>query len=232
MTTYRVVWLCICVPLGAVGAALALVRSPEAATLLFAAFVVVGSLLTMCFAPTFGERATGGRLMLLAGGALVAGTSVSAFVGYASLLGAGVLLLPAAVLAGSPYAVKASSRWLRSVRRPSAAQLDAVVRAFAYASPESVLFRSPELCDLTDEQLCRGWRDSCGNPQRRPSAGQLIAIVGERQMYLDELERRNMDGFAAWLASGPQAEDPFPYLVGDAGPVTTVDWDELTRGQG
>ena len=142
MTTYRVVWLCICVPLGAVGAAVALVRSPEAATLLFAAFGVVGSLLTMCFAPTFGERATGGRLMLLAGGALVAGTSVSAFVGYASLLGAGVLLLAAAVLAGSPYAVKASSRWLRSVRRPSAAQLDAVVRAFAYASPESVLFRS------------------------------------------------------------------------------------------
>ena len=73
--------------------------------------------------------------MLLAGGALVAGTSVSAFVGYASLLGAGVVLLAAAVLAGSPYAVKASSRWLRSVRRPSAAQLDAVVHAFAYASP-------------------------------------------------------------------------------------------------
>ena len=102
MTTYRVVWLCICVPLGAVGAAVALVRSPEAATFLFAAFGVVGSLLTMCFAPTFGERATGGRLMLLAGGALVAGSSVSAFVGYASLLGAGVLLLAAAVLAGSP----------------------------------------------------------------------------------------------------------------------------------
>ena len=66
MTTYRVVWLCICVPLGAVGAAVALVRSPEAATFLFAAFGVVGSLLTMCFAPTFGELRTGGRLMLLA----------------------------------------------------------------------------------------------------------------------------------------------------------------------
>ena len=51
MTTYRVVWLCICVPLGAVGAAVALVRSPEAATLLFAAFGFVGSLVDDVLGP-------------------------------------------------------------------------------------------------------------------------------------------------------------------------------------
>ena len=52
-------------------------------------------------------------------------------------------------------------------------------------------------------------------------------------MYLDELERRNGSGFAAWLAAGPQAaEDPLPYLNGDRVDAPALDWDELTRGQG
>ena len=52
-------------------------------------------------------------------------------------------------------------------------------------------------------------------------------------MYLDELERRNASGFAAWLASGPQAAgDPLPYLTADHIDVQAVDWDELTRGHG
>jgi hypothetical protein len=165
---------------------------------------------------------------------LVAGTGVGAFIGYASLLGPGVLLLAAVVLAGSPMAVKASGRWLRSVRTPSTAQLDAVARAFAYASPDSAQFRAPELRDLTDEQLCKRWRASYRASQRQQSSAvKLIAAVAERQMYLDELERRNSSGFAAWLAAGPQAaEDPLPYLNGDRVDSPAVDWDELTRGQG
>ena len=52
-------------------------------------------------------------------------------------------------------------------------------------------------------------------------------------MYLDELERRNASGFAAWLASGPEAaEDPLPYLTRDHIDTPAVDWDELTRRQG
>ncbi|MEP6814583.1 MAG: hypothetical protein ABI873_03405 [Marmoricola sp.] len=61
----------------------------------------------------------------------------------------------------------------------------------------------------------------------------LIAAVAERQMYLDELERRNGVGFSAWLAAGPKAaEDPLPYLIGDRVDAPAVDWDELTRGSG
>jgi hypothetical protein len=232
MTTYRTLWRRICVPLGVTGTAVALTVSPAAVAFLFVASGAVGSLLTMCLVCEYWELRARGRLRLLAIGALVAGISVGAFVGYASLLGPGVLLLAAAVLGGSPYAVKTARGWLRSVRTPSAAQLDAVARALAYTSPESVQFRPPELHNLTDEQLCRRWRAGCKTSQRRPSAVQLIAIVAERQMYLDELERRNAKGFATWLASGPQSEDPLPYLTGDATPFPTVDWDELTRGTG
>jgi hypothetical protein len=234
MKTYRVLWLSLCVPLGAIGAAVGVIVSPAAVAFSFILVGSLGALLTFCFVDAYWERGPAGRLGLLVVGAMVAGTFVGAFVGYASLLGPGVLLLATVVLAGSPYAVKACGRWLRSLRTPSTAQLDAVARAFAYASPEFAPYRTPELRYLTDEQLCKRWRTSYRASQRqRSSTVRLIAAVAERQMYLDELERRNSVGFAAWLAAGPEAaEDPLPYLNGTQVDAPAVDWDELTRGQG
>jgi hypothetical protein len=56
----------------------------------------------------------------------------------------------------------------------------------------------------------------------------MSTTVLERENYLDEFERRNRSGFAAWLASGPLASaSPLPYLVG----VPTINWDDLTREQ-
>lgn len=232
MAAYRILWLSVCVPLGVIGAAVAFAASPAAVACLFVVFGVVGSLLTLCFAKAYWEHGAGGRQRLLASGALVAGISVGAYIGYASLLGPGVLLLAAAVLVGSPYAVATSRRWLRSARTPSAAELDAVARACA--GPEYGQFQPPpQLRALTDEQLCKRWRASYRASRRPSSAVRLIVAVAERQMYLDELEHRNASGFAAWLASGPQAaENPLPYLTNDHIDAPAVDWDELTRGQG
>lgn len=233
MKTYRILWLSICVPVGVIGAAVGVVVSPAAVAFLFVVSGVLGSLLTLCLAEAFWRRGARGRLRLLAGSALVAGFSGGAFVAYASLLGPGGLLLAVGVLASSPYAVTTSSSWMRSVRAPSASQLDAVVRALAYASPESAQFQPPPERALTDEQLCKRWRASYRATRRRSSVARLSADAAERQVYLDELEHRNARGFAAWLASGPEAaEDPLPYLTGDHIHVPVVDWDELTRGHG
>ena len=233
MAALRILWVSVCVPVGVIGTVVAVVRSPAAMAFLFVVFGIVGSMLTLCLVGSFWERGTGGKLRLLAVGGLVAGTSVGAFIGYASLLGPGVLLLAAAVLAGSPYVVKACGRWLSSVRTPSAAQLDAVARALAYASPESVRFQPPpELRELTDEQLCKRWRASYKTSRRQSSVVRLMATVAERQMYLQELERRNAPGLAAWLAAGPGAwGDPLPYLTDDRAGPSTIDWDQLTRSQ-
>jgi amino acid transporter len=125
-------------------------------------------------------------------------------------------------------------RWLRSLPTPSPAQLDAVACAFGYASPESAHLRAPGLRALTDEQVCKRWRTSYRASERQQwSAVELIVAVAERQTYLDELERRNRHGFAAWLAASPEAaEDPLPYFIGNRVDSPAVDWDELTRGPG
>ncbi len=234
MKTYRLLWLSLSVPMAVIGATVGFVVSPAGATCLLIVVGVVGSLLMLCLSDSFWEERAPGRLRLLVRGAPVAGAGAGAFVGYASLFGPGVLLIGAAALLTSPYAVRIVGRWLRSARTPSAAQLDAVARAFAYASPEAALYRAPGLHDLSDEQLCRRWRASFRASQRQQSSPvKLIAAVAERQMFLEELERRNSSGFAAWLAAGPGAvDDPLPYLSGHWVEAPAVDWDELTRDQG
>ena len=174
---------------------------------------------------------------MLAARALIAGIGVGALLGYMSLLGWGVLVLAAAFVAGSPPALHALGRCLGSVRRPSVAQLDAVANALAFASPESMCLRPLQyrpttgLRELTDEQLCRRWRASCKAAQL--SGVQRLEAVTERQMCLDELERRNAGALAAWLASGPSAwGDPLPYLTGERLGAPMIDWDELTRRPG
>jgi hypothetical protein len=45
------------------------------------------------------------------------------------------------------------------------------------------------------------------------TAGERLAVVEQRQRYLDELYRRSPDGLAAWFASGARASgDPLPYV--------------------
>ena len=59
-----------------------------------------------------------------------------------------------------------------------------------------------------------------------------MAAVTERQQYLDEFERRNSSGFAAWLGSDVESlGNPLPFLIFSRGGLPTIDWDDLTRLQ-
>jgi hypothetical protein len=233
MKAYRVLWLLACVPLAIVGTGVAFVLSPAAFAGLFIAFAAVGIILTLCVVNDYEKRPPPERRRLVVNSALLGGTTAGAFAGLVVLLGAGVFLLALLVLVSSPYVVGTFTRWLSSVPKPSAAQLNALARPFAYVSPEYVPFQlRSELGELTDEQLCHGWRASYVALQQRLSPVQVNAIVEERRSYLDELERRNANGFAAWLASGARAAgNPLPYLVGSRVAHPTINWDELIRGQ-
>ena len=173
------------------------------------------------------------RARVMANNALVGGAAAGALLGYTVLLGVDVVLLVILALATSPYAVSAYGRWLRSVPTPLVAQLDAMARALGDGSPEYLMFQ-PFLGEeaLTDEELCQSWRASYTVLQHQPSAARMAATVAGRQTYLDELERRNPGGFAAWLASGARAPgNPLPYLTRWRADQPAINWDELTRGQ-
>jgi hypothetical protein len=225
MKVYRRLWLVVCVPLSAVGASIAFAKSPVAVTFLFIYFGALGMLMTLGFVAEYWELDSGGRMRLLAGGAVVGGSAACSFIGFASLLGPGVFLLAVLVLATSPYAVRTYRRWLGVAQQTKC--LETLARACAYAHPHYVSRPEIDLSTLTDEQLCYRWRVSY-LALLHSSAGQMKETVVERERYLDEFERRNRSGFAAWLASGPLASaNPMPYLVG----VPTINWDDLTREQ-
>jgi hypothetical protein len=101
--------------------------------------------------------------------------------------------------------------------------MPALVRALlrAHGSAEQAL-RQPPVGSLTTEQLCSAWRASfeavsvSGDPARMALLSQL------RRDYLDELERRDPDGFDLWMALyAHPGDDPRPHLSleGGSGPT-------------
>ena len=155
MTLYTRLWQVVCVPLAAVGASLAFVKSPVAVTFLFTYFGALGMLLTLGFAGRVLGVLFGTSEAPLACGAVVGGSVGCFIIGLASVLGPGEFLLAVLVLAGSPYAMRSHSRpgvARRSRCRPGP------WRAEAPASVRTSPLGPSGSSTLTDEQLCRLWR--------------------------------------------------------------------------
>ena len=165
--------------------------------------------------------------------ALLIGVSAAIHASPAAVLDQRAAWLGLLVLLSSPSAVRTYGRGLRSLPTPSAAQLDAFARVFAHADVGYVGNPPPpDPRALTDEELCQRWRASCLYLRRRPSPAQVMREVEQRQIDLDEFERRHPGAYAAWLASGPENLDYLtPYDLGGRVGDTTINWDELTLGR-
>ena len=87
-----------------------------------------------------------------------------------------------------------------------------------------------ELGELTDEQLCHGWRASYVALQQRLSTVQVIVIVEQTAKYFDELERRNAHGFSPAHVRRAGTGNPALSLQSRVH-HPTINWDELIRGQ-
>jgi hypothetical protein len=231
---YRTGWLAAGIALLLCGVGAAAHASPRA---LLISFVVVAVACSLVSLVAVGIRATARprrvRARSVATSALVGGTIAVALVGFAALLGQRVALLSVVVLATSPPAVRAYGRWLRSTPTPSAAQLDAIARAFANAGMGYAgIPPEPDPRELTDDELSQRWRASCLYLRRRPSTAQVIRSVEQRQIYLEEFERRYPGAFAAWLTSGGGTMDYLtPYAVRTRDDHARINWDELTGGR-
>lgn len=67
---------------------------------------------------------------------------------------------------------------------------------------------------LDDEALCHAWRRSFVRLESSREAARRLEVVGLRQLYLDELERRHPAEVQEWLSSGARAAgNPLPFLV-------------------
>jgi hypothetical protein len=188
-------------------ALIGLVAQPAAALggVMVAVFVGGGMALRLYERPGTDAR-TRRRSVVTAGG-----TALSVW-----LVGTGVLVLLgpslqsaliAILLVGVPAAVHLWRRF-RLPAEPATppVQLPAVVP-------------SPMLGTLSTPELCLAWRRSYLTLVDLPAGPARVEIVAVRQSMLDELERRDSDGFHRWLDAGARAGgDPGRYLAtGDGG---------------
>lgn len=66
---------------------------------------------------------------------------------------------------------------------------------------------------MSDDELCRAWQASFTLLQRAGSPADLSLVAARRAGYLDEIQRRDPDGFQRWMASGARAgSDPRRFL--------------------
>ena len=234
MRMYRTGWLTAGIALLVVGVGAAAHPSTRAFPTAFVVVVVTCLLVGLCAVGIRGSarpRRVGARFV--ATSALVGGTIAVAVVGFAALLGPRVGLLALVVLVTSPSAVRAYGRWLRLVPTPSASLLDALARIFANAGMGYVGVQpEPDPRELTDEELSQRWRASCLYLRRRPSSAHVMRALEQRQIYLDEFERRYPGAFAAWLTSGAGTlDDLTPHASRGGDDHAWINWDELTRGR-
>ena len=75
---------------------------------------------------------------------------------------------------------------------------DVLLHALACAAPG---YLPPRLRDLTDQELWAAWH-SAGAALREARPRQALAVVGQRQEYLDELLRRDPAGCLWRLTDG------------------------------
>jgi hypothetical protein len=230
---YRYAWLIVSATLAAVGVTGLLIASTTLFGALFVFFTIVGVILML---PDAGKRRTQParvRVRRVVTGAFVLGTMATACAGFAIVLGLAALLLPLVVVASSPHALGAYGRWLLSEPASSTTTLAAWAPGLVWPTPGwAPPLLGPELHRLSTETLCQAWCASylvLVERYAERETGAILATVEERQRYLDELERRNPEGLAAWLASGARvASNPLAYLVEQRIDGPGINWEELT----
>jgi hypothetical protein len=163
---------------------------------------------------------------VLAGGCTIAGLLL--LCGSAVLLGSG----PTALVAGLAAAVVAVAWLVRLTRagRPAVPppQADAPAApvlpawwtgagAAAEPAPPELSRLLPPVEQLTTRALGREWLRTTAALAGRLEPVVRASLVRRREDALDELERRDPDGFARWLAAGPvPGSDPADWLRTDS----------------
>lgn len=233
MTRYERLWLGVCVTVCAIGIWIACAVVPGACLGLVGVAAVMGAFVTFVVledaesGPTHTHR---GQAM--ATNAAVAGASVGAFVGFVVVLEGAAFVLALVLAASSPAALRGGWSLCRGAISSPNFRWASLVTGMAYAGADYAAAVVPRLDELTDEQLCEAWRQTCDALAAAPSAPATSRIVRERADYVEELTRRSPMGVTAWLVAGPVAvRDPLRFITQSYETNNSIDWNLLIPGQ-
>lgn len=128
----------------------------------------------------------------------------------------GPTLWPVLALAAltSPGLVRLVLPHVRGGRRTPLSTASAVVPwcGCGCSKPVTAAEMAGILSVLDDAGLCRAWRASFLRLRGAPGASARLQVAMVRQAYLEELERRDVDGLRRWLETGPRpASGPEDY---------------------
>jgi len=217
MGIYRILWQSTVLVLAAAGSTIAFLSLPWETLLgLTVLAIIVGPLLgTGIYAQVNQTAAAPFTAVLTAGALALVGTvSVSGLIG---LLGAPALVLLALLGVCSPAVLR---RLLTRKPGPAAsrehpAPAPPAPGHPAPTSPTPTPTRPPPppCQSYSDAELCWRWRTSFAALQRTVSPDERLRLIETRSALLEELSRRDPEGFARWLNSGARAaSDPSRFL--------------------
>jgi hypothetical protein len=239
MRLYHASWMSFCGIVGLLGLIVAFTWSLTVMVTVLVCAVLTGwGVAIVALDPDDATRLPRDKRRIAARSAGLTGAGALAFIGMGTLLGAPAAVLLSAVTVGcSPYVTGCCVRWLREHGHLPEAAPQPTPPTADDRSPGSIPPGDRDgrpaprvvVSALTDDALCLAWRASFSALRRAESPAQRLSIIEARQTYLDEIERRNARGLAAWLASGPRAAgDPTRYVLGDSAVGRTrIDWNAL-----
>ena len=221
----------------AVGVGLSfLVWQPLSVLTVFLTAALCAGLLLVLLSPTAGPHSpiAAVRWMRIVTRAVGLGGAVLAFSAFTVIVPYLALPLAALSILSSPWAVDALRRWRAAHGRTSRQGASGRPLVAETHGPNALdgpgtgygIRSGPTSCrldvtdsaarEMTNSELCREWRRSFVALQAARSPVELIRVVAQRQVYLDEMERRSPSALQAWLASGARAAGgPDRYLSGE-----------------
>ena len=204
MGVYRVLWL------GAVGA-LAATGLAIAATSMSSAALISLSLCSVIVGPMLGAglhaQAHPNRSTPFG---YVLGFTISTILGAIAVSGL-IAAVGALALLGAALLGVISPPVLRRLvpRKPAPAR-----SAPTPTSPAAPNQPAPRYTSLSDAELCWRWRTSFNALLHTTSVAERLRLIETRSALLDELARRDPQGFGRWTSSGARAaSDPARFLT-------------------
>lgn len=206
MSTYRILWRTAVGAFTVLGASLAFLFLPTHTLIGIGVLVAVpgGVIAAAVYTRTRTDNDVPPPRYLVKGACLAA-LSVIAALGLIAVFGAAALLTLGLLAVGAP-----------AVLRPLLAHAPHACTSTTVTPLPPPAASVPMDCQVfTDAELCWRWRTSFAVLQYTLAPAERLHIVQTRSALLDELARRNPEGFTRWLGSGARAaSDPARYFTG------------------